>query len=142
AEPPPGQVSRHRVELGWSRKQECELPREQLHLLREHGPRRGTVARDLRESDRVDKPAGRNDQRDRKKAGPVRSKREPEERQLPIKPEEDLLERWLAALEFRDSRAREHREQRLEVTAEHAGEAVIFDGDLIESRYRANALDR
>src|SRR2546423_10965491 len=59
-----------------------------------------------------------------------------------VEPEEDLLERWLAAFEFRDSGAREHREQRLEVTAEHAGKAVIFDSELIESGYPANTLDR
>src|SRR5213078_1261431 len=77
AEPPPRQVARHRVELRWGGKQICELPREELHLLREDSPRRGGVARDLRETDRVEQPAGRNDQRRHQKTGAVRSKREP-----------------------------------------------------------------
>jgi hypothetical protein len=78
AEPAPGQVSRHRVQLGRGGKQKCELPRDKLHLLREARPRGGTVA-DLREQDRVEEPAGRSDQRGHKKTDAVRSKREPEE---------------------------------------------------------------
>src|SRR5438552_11007741 len=60
----------------------------------------------------------------------------------PVEPEEDLLERRLAALELGDARAREHGQQRLELTAEHAAHTVILDLDLFESGDRTDALDR
>src|SRR4029077_12802007 len=88
AEPAPDQIAGHRVELRRGGKQLGELPREKLHLLREDSPRRRVVARDLREPDGVDEPAGRSDQRCPKKTGAVRSKREPEKSHLSIKPEE------------------------------------------------------
>src|SRR5438105_2358405 len=59
-----------------------------------------------------------------------------------VKPEEDLFERWLAAFEFRDPRARERRKQRLELAAKHPGHTVIFDGDLLESGDRADTIER
>src|SRR5438552_17937619 len=60
----------------------------------------------------------------------------------PVEPEEDLLERRLAALKLGDARAREQSEQWLELTAEHAAHTVILDLDLFESGDRTDALDR
>src|SRR6266849_2976254 len=75
AEPAPGQVARHRVELSRNRKQVGELAGEELHLLREERPRSRGVARDLREPDRVEQPACRDHQSGHQETGAMRPKR-------------------------------------------------------------------
>src|SRR4029079_6374617 len=77
SEPAPGGIAGHRVELGGGWKEGGALPREKLHLLREDGPGGGVVARDLRESQRVDKAPSRYDHPGPEKASAMRAEGEP-----------------------------------------------------------------
>src|SRR5919204_2728296 len=59
-----------------------------------------------------------------------------------VEAQEDLLERRLSAFELRYARARESREQSLELTAEHPADAMILHRNLLEPWDPADTFHR